>query len=148
VDIAESHWSLRVDGGNEAELVDPGHESEAVRVAIRKATRSAPWDIQLNRASVLLEPNRRYIVTFRARAERPRSIAFGVARAAAPWDNLGLYKDVSLGPEWQDFQAGFGPTTEGAAGRIHFDLGDSDADIEMSSVGLRSQRFDSTYPGR
>jgi MoaA/NifB/PqqE/SkfB family radical SAM enzyme len=148
VDITESHWSLRVDGGNEAELVDPGGGSNGVRVAIRRATRSAPWDIQLNRASVLLEPNRRYIVNFRARAERARTIAFGVARAAEPWDNLGLYKDVSLGPEWQDFQAGFGPTTEGAAGRIHFDLGDSDADIEMSSVGLRSQRFDSNYSGR
>jgi hypothetical protein len=149
VDITGTRWSLRVDGGNEAELVDPGSESEVVRVAIRKATRSAPWDIQLNRATVALRPDHRYVVSFRARAERPRTLTFGVARAVAPWDNLGLYKDVSLTPEWQEFQAGFGPTTEAASGRIHFDLGDSDIGIEMSTIGLRSERFDhSAHPRR
>jgi MoaA/NifB/PqqE/SkfB family radical SAM enzyme len=142
VDITGARWSLRVDGGNEAELVDPSSGSEVVRVRIRKATRSAPWDVQLNRAAVTLEANCRYIVTFRARAERPRPLTFGVARAAAPWDNLGLYREVSLTPEWQQFQAGFGPTSEPAVGRIHFDLGDSDVGVDMSAVELRSQRFD------
>jgi hypothetical protein len=65
-----------------------------------------------------------------------------VARAAEPWDNLGLYKDVSLTSDWQDFQVGFGPTSEAANARIHFDLGDSDVSVEMAAVGLRSQRFD------
>jgi MoaA/NifB/PqqE/SkfB family radical SAM enzyme len=142
VDITGARWSLRVDGGNEAELVDPGIGSDAVKVAIRKATRSAPWDIQLNRAQVVLRPHRRYAVSFRARAERPRSITFGVARAAAPWDNLGLYKEVSLTSDWKEFQAGFGPTTEAAVGRIHFDLGDSDIGVEMSALCLSSESFD------
>jgi sulfatase maturation enzyme AslB (radical SAM superfamily) len=141
-DLTGSDWWLRLDGGNEAALVLPGEESNVVRVAIQKSTRSAPWDIQLNRATVRLESNRRYIVSFRARAERPRPLTFGVARAAEPWDNLGLYKDVSLTPEWQEFQVGFGPTPDAAYARIHFDLGDSDISVEMAAVGLRSQRFD------
>ncbi len=119
-------------------MVVPPSEPEVVRVAIQRAVRNAPWDIQLNRATVPLRSNYRYLVMFRARAARPRPLTLGVARAAPPWDNLGLYTDVNLTSEWQDFQLAFGPTTDPARARIHFDIGDNDAAVELSALRLRS----------
>lgn len=146
-DLTGTEWSLRVDGGNEAGMVVHPNEPEVVRVAIQKAVRNAPWDIQLNRATVPLRSNYRYLVMFRARAARPRPLTLGVARAAPPWDNLGLYTDVNLTSEWQDFQLAFGPTAAPASARIHFDIGDSDAAVELSALRLRSLPMDPPADG-
>jgi hypothetical protein len=85
---------------------------------------------------VRIEPHRRYVIMFRARATGRRSICFGVAPAEAPCEQLGRHKTVQLTPEWQDFDVGFESPRSGDA-RFHFNLGGNDAAVELSNVTLR-----------
>ncbi len=141
-DIARSDWSLRVADGNVASLEFPDDGNVELRIPISKAVRSASWDIQLNRAQVSLKSDRRYAVVFRARADRPRRITFGVAKAYDPWDHLGLYKAVDLTPEWQRYAVGFVPTNAEDNARLHFDVGESAVAVDLADITLRSQKLE------
>lgn len=137
-DIGESPYELRVAGGNTADLLFPANNPEIVRIAIRKTKRKKKWDIQLNQPHLKVKSNQHYTVSFRGRADRPRSIILGVAKAHEPWSGLGLYKRIDLTPQWQSFQEGFLPTADEDNARIHFDLGGSNIAVEVSSVSLCS----------
>lgn len=137
-DIGDSPYELRVAGGNIADLVFPTSNPEIVRIAIKKTQRRKKWDIQLNQPHLKIKSNRHYTVSFRGRADRPRSIILGVAKAHEPWSGLGLYKRIDLTPEWQSFQEGFLPTADEDNARIHFDLAGSNIAVEVSSVSLCS----------
>ena len=137
-DTRESKWWLRVEEGNKAILTFPPDSPEIVRVAIEKADTKSPWDIQLNCANLAVRANRGYVFSFRARADSSRSVILGLAKAHEPWDGLGLYKDIVLTSEWQDFQEEFVPTADEEDARIHFDLGVSDIPIEVEGGTLSS----------
>ncbi len=136
VDLAGSDWSLHTRGGDVADLVETPADPQTARIVIAKAESQVPWNIQLNRAKVRIEPHRRYVIMFRARATGRRSICFGVAPAEAPCEQLGRHKTVQLTPEWQDFDVGFESPRSGDA-RFHFNLGGNDAAVELSNVTLR-----------
>ena len=110
-----------------------------MRIPIDRAQRSVPWDIQANKTNLSIRADHRYALSFRARADRPRSITFGVSQAHEPWQGLGLYKNVDLTPEWKTFEATLVPTADEDNARIHFDLGDSDIAVELSAIRLRSR---------
>ncbi|MCI0563678.1 MAG: GDSL-type esterase/lipase family protein, partial [Nitrososphaera sp.] len=94
--------------------------------------------IQLNQAQLKVKENHRYTVNFRARADSPRSIIVGFAKAHEPWSNLGLWKNIELTSEWRSFQEEFVPSANEDKARIHFDVGDSDISVEFSDVSLVS----------
>jgi hypothetical protein len=132
-----SRWGLRVAGGSEASLVFPPDDPELVRIEIRRAETKSGFDIQLNQPRLKVKSNHRYTIAFRARADRPRSIVLGFSMAHEPWSGIGLYKRIKLTPEWQSFQEDFIATADDDNARIHFDAGDSDIPVELSSVSLR-----------
>jgi hypothetical protein len=137
-DGKESKRWLRVGGGGVANLVFPPNEPDAIRIAIEKAKTKIGFDIQLNQSHLKVKANHSYAVDFRARADSPRSIFVGFARANAPWSNLGLYRKMELTSAWQNFRGDFVATDDDDNGRIHFDVGESDISVELASVSLRS----------
>jgi len=129
-------WSLRVAGDSMAHLVPVANDSDAVRVVIDKVGGSDAFDIQLNVANLKLRAGQNYQLTFRARADAPRSIAVGVAEAHAPWAGLGWYQRINLSSEWQDFSREFAALRSDESARIHFDLGDSSTPTELAALNL------------
>ena len=98
---------LRVSDGNIAHLVFPPDSPDMVRIAITKAETRTPYDIQLNQPRLKVKAGHRYLVNCLARADSPRSICFGFAKGHAPWTNLGLYNQIELTSEWQNFEEDF-----------------------------------------
>ncbi len=138
LDPRELKWSLGVAGGNFAKLLFPSDDPEALRVTIKKATTKNSWDIQLKYPRLEVRSNQGYRVQIRGRADSPRSIYVGFARAHEPWTGLGLYQKIALTPEWQSFQADFTATGDEDNAHIYFDLGGSDISVEVSGVILLS----------
>jgi hypothetical protein len=147
-DVRHSQWWLRVSIGNVANLTFTQQNkninnkmpetTDIVRVAIRKAETKDTWGIQLNQAQLRVKENHRYAVNFRARADSPRSIFVGFAKAHEPWSKLGLWKNIELTPEWRSFQEEFVASANEDKARIQFDVGGSDISVEFSDVSLIS----------
>jgi glycosyltransferase involved in cell wall biosynthesis/peptidoglycan/xylan/chitin deacetylase (PgdA/CDA1 family) len=137
-ELAGGKWDLRVAPENAARLSLPDAHPDAVRIEIQRAATPYPYDIQLNHPRVAVEAGKSYEVSFRARADSPRSLAVGCARAHDPWDGLGLYDTIDLTPQWQDFRLDFVGSATDAVARIHFDAGASDVSLEIAAVSLRT----------
>lgn len=136
VGVRELKWQLRVARGNHAQLVFPPEDPELLRVAISEATTRDPWDIQLNQPNLVVKSGCSYKLTFRARADRSRTINLGFSKAHNPWDGLGLYRTIDVTPEWQDHDFEFVANADDENARIHFDVGGNGSSVELSSLIL------------
>lgn len=136
--LSQLHRWLRVGQGNRADLRSLADNPDAVKIAIKKATTRIGSDIQLNEPFLKVRANHRYVVNFLARADSPRSIFVGFAKAHEPWSNLGLYSQIELTSDWQSFEESFFATGDDDNARIHFDVGQRDISVDLSSVTLRS----------
>jgi glycosyltransferase involved in cell wall biosynthesis/SAM-dependent methyltransferase len=133
---AEDKWQLRLEAGNVATVEYPQGELEIVRLAIREATTTIPWHIQLNHNGLSVAAHQRYSLKFHAKADSPRRIAVAVSRAHEPWDSLGLYSKIELATEWQTFAVEFTASATDDKARAHFDAGGSVVSVELQSVTL------------
>lgn len=137
-DFRESKWRLKATGGNVADMVFSADDPERVRIVSTNVQAMTEYEIQLNQPHLKVKSNQSYVVRFRARADRPRSIIVGFAKAYDPWSGLGLYEKIELTSDWQTFQESFIATADDDNARIHFDVGGSDTPVEVSAVCLRS----------
>jgi hypothetical protein len=137
-DIRQMMWWLRVAAGNRASLEFPAEDAGTVRVVVEKAGTGISHDIQLNVPRLRIEATQWYAVRFRARADRPRAISWGIARSYPPWTNLGVHREIGLTPEWQWVEDGFVSHVSANNARLYFDTGGGDISIEIGSVGVRS----------
>jgi hypothetical protein len=103
------------------------------RVVVEQGRSAAAHDIQLNYAGFSFTAFRTCVIRLRLRADARRTIAWGVAIAGEPWANLGLYRTLEIGPEWQEIEECFTCETTVPRGRVHFDLAGSDISIEFTS---------------
>jgi len=129
-------WFFRVSGTSTARLIFPADRPSIARIEIERNEAGNPFDIQLNQPRLGLHANHRYQVHFQARSERPRSIFTGVAMAHEPWTGLGMYRKCELTAEWQTFEDEFVAAADERNARIHFDLGDDDASLELAAIKL------------
>lgn len=131
-------WRLQVQEGNVANFTLFPDGTETMRIVIKEVKTKIQEHIQLNQDRLSVKSNHRYAVIFQARADSSRNIILGFARAHEPWDNLGLYKNIELKPEWQKFNIEFVVMADDDNARIHFDVGGSKVSVELSDVILRS----------
>jgi lysophospholipase L1-like esterase len=135
---SEYKWRMYVGSGNVAHVIHRATDSTVFRIAIDKAGTTNPWDIQLNQVRVAVKLGWSYILAFRAKADRSRSINAAVSKDHEPWDSLGLYRTIGLTQNWQEFELEFTATQDDPNARIHFDMGGNAAAVELSDVGLRT----------
>jgi len=133
MDLNRRRCTLRVADGNVAHLEFP--DEEAIRVAIDSVS-GASFNVQLNLRGVEIRVNGRYRVQFEARSDATRPVQVGVAEAHAPWTGLGLYRQFDLTPEWQPFESEFLGTSDERNARVHFDLAQSPAPVDIRRVTL------------
>jgi MoaA/NifB/PqqE/SkfB family radical SAM enzyme/tetratricopeptide (TPR) repeat protein len=130
-------WSLRVAGvNNRARLLFPAEENQAFRVDIAEIGSGVSYDIQLNYSLIEFAARQPYRLQFRARADRPRTVGFGLAKATAPWSNIGLYRTLELATSWQEVDLDFIPEVDEGQGRLHFDLGENGAPFEIEFLKI------------
>jgi glycosyltransferase involved in cell wall biosynthesis len=132
-DIRKTQWRLRTAGGCAAEVSFPQNRRDAVHVAVDRIA-GASYDLQLNLRRFRVRRDGLYRIRFQARADQPRRIRVGFAEAQEPWKGLGFFRDVELEVEWQDFEDWFVSTGDHDNARVHFDLGDSVAGVEVAGV--------------
>jgi hypothetical protein len=75
-------------------------------------------------------------VTFRARADQPRSVVIAVGQNHAPWNNLGLYEKVSLTPELQEFSFQRSSNAAEPDSRFMIDCGDSTTPFMVADLRI------------
>ncbi len=129
-------WWLHTASKGTADLVFQDESPEAARIIIHEAKTSNPFDVQLNLSNLEASSGQRYRLQFRAKADKTRNVLVGFSRSHHPWDALGLYEKIQLSENWQDFQRDFSITSDDKNARIHFDAGENNIPIEVSSVSL------------
>ena len=88
---------------------------------------------------VEIQKNREYVLRFRARADASRSMAGAVGQTFSPWQTIGLYHQVVLTDEWQDYEMSFRAEADEPHARVFFDLGASAVSVDMAEVTLHHQ---------
>jgi hypothetical protein len=137
-DPREAAWQLRLHHpGSQARLRFPSQPSSGVRVDIDQADVPTPWHVQVTLGRLVLRRGERYLGTFRARADRPRAISYGVSQAHPPWEGLGWYRRKQIGASWQEYREEFEARQSDDQARITFDLGESPVAVEVSEVEIR-----------
>ena len=131
-------WSVDVrDPGSEAVLDAPPDRPGLLRVQIVRADVPTPSNIQLNGPAVAVKAGATYELSFRARADGPRSIAYGLTTAGTSPKTAGSSGDAAVGIDWRDFSEAFVPAADDAGARVHFDLGANPESVEFQHVVLR-----------
>jgi hypothetical protein len=131
----QGKWWLRVGGNVAAEFKTLPDQSDAVRVAITKASTDNGSYIQLDQQHYRIVAKNAYIVSFRARADRPRFMFVGLV-GGKTWQGIGLYNKISLTPNWETFRVNFTATESDEDGTLLFDLADSDSSVDVADLNL------------
>jgi glycosyltransferase involved in cell wall biosynthesis/peptidoglycan/xylan/chitin deacetylase (PgdA/CDA1 family) len=139
---ASTEWLrlLRVAEGGSARLELRDDAPDRVRIAIAQCGSSVPYDIQLNLPRLRARSGERYVLGFTVRADEERVIGVGFADGRSPWQNLGFYETVQVGPDWRHFAREFTVTRDQDDARIHFDVGGQAVSVEVSAISLVSLR--------
>ncbi len=127
--VLEQHKGCRM-------TAKPLDDVDGVRLDIAKAN-ATTWHLQFKQVPLAVKGGRYYTVTFRARAEAPRSIGYAVGQGHEPWGTLGLSAGANLTREWQTFRSGFTATKTDDRARLSFSVGGSETDVELADVALR-----------
>lgn len=139
LDLAPQAWFFGVSKDAEATLETPAGLPAAARVTIAKAADAErPWAVRINGPSFPVSEGEELYASFRARADAPRQIIATVNMANPPGSSLGLRKLVELSTEWKSFGFAFKPTASDPAAHLLFQLGESDAAVEVQSASVRN----------
>jgi hypothetical protein len=113
-----------------------GDEPGAVRITIARVS-GTNWHLQFKQEDLALKAAQFYTVSFRARAEAPKSIGVGVTQAHEPWGNVGLSEECALASEWRAFSFGFTCTENDKSCRLSFTVGGDTTGLVLADVALQ-----------
>lgn len=142
----QDSWSVETHEDSEAQLERSAEQPELMRMNILKVVGKVPWHLRLQQRYLQLRGGERYFLSFRARADRSRLMVVATSQDHAPWRALGLYHEFRIQPQWDLFENTFVATETDPNARLHFDVGTSDAAVEIADVMLTrgSQRISVT----
>ena len=128
-------WAVEQHEGNAARLVHPADKPAAARLEITRAD-GTDWHLQFKQGPLPIRAGQYYTVAFSARADKPRSLAYGVGQAHEPWRNLGLSASARLTAQWKPVRAGFVATDADDDARLSFSFGGTTTAVEIADVVL------------
>ncbi len=132
----ERDWRTTMERGSEGHLEFPPIDPPVARVVIDTLGSERLWAVTADMVHLTLTGGRRYRVTFRARADQPRRLAYQLIQAHEPWTRLGLYASASLTHEWQTFYSEFIANASETNAAVHFELGGSTTAVEIMGPTL------------
>jgi hypothetical protein len=108
-----------------------------MRVTIEKLASRSPSSIRLRKAPVSVTRAHRYELKFWMQADAARPVTCGMGSGTSADRLVGGSTRVDAGTWWQEFSCAFKATATDPSAVIFFDLGTSDAPLELSRVELR-----------
>ena len=129
-------WVVDTRDGNVASLVSIRADNW-MRVTIQKLASRSPASVRLQTGPVPVTRAHRYVLKFWMQADTARPVTCGMASGTGAEQLLGVSTRVDAGTWWQEFSCPFRATATDANARIFFDLGTSEAALELSKVELR-----------
>jgi hypothetical protein len=129
-------WAVDTRDGNVATL-ESRRADNWMRVSIPRLANRSPSSIRLQTGPVAVTRAHRYVLKFWMQADAARPVTCGLASGTGPDTRLGASTKVDAGTWWQEFSCAFSATATDANARIVFDLGTSDAALELSRIELR-----------
>jgi len=134
-DAQGPRWLTEQHNGCAAKAVHPAGNPATARLEISK-TDETSWHLQLKQEPLKIEAGRYYTLAFRARADQPRTVSYGVGQAHDPWGTLGLSGSAKLTAEWKAFRVGFVASAGDENARLSFSFGASTVAWEIADVLL------------
>jgi hypothetical protein len=128
-------WALEQHEGCQAAAAALKDAPSGLRLQIAKADGTG-WHLQLKCRPLALKEGQYYTVSFRARADEPREIGYGVGQDHEPWSGLGLWGSAKLTKAWQTVRVGFVAGATDANARLSFSFGGNAASVELADVVL------------
>lgn len=137
----DGNWQVWLDkssGAVATTAVDSSSAAEganAARVDITTAA-SATDNIQFAQYNFAVTAGTNYFIKFWAKSTAPRVMTISAQKATANWDNYGIWRNVNLTTEWQEYSLAFKANATGDDSRLQFLVGGP-----IGSVWLDNVRF-------
>ncbi len=126
-------WNLGVYGTARAS----GRVSSGEYVTTIDTRGSDSWNVQLTQGGVFLESGKTYTLSFKARAEAPRTVIANIGQSSSPWTSYMGEFEVNLTTSMQLFTKTFTMTrTSDPNARVEFNSGLSAVDWFLDDVEL------------
>ena len=139
-DPVATTWSVETHAGSVATLTqDVTAFGRVLHVAIAKLVPGNGWHVKLQQLPYRIEAQHRYVTRFRARAATARPVACAMGHNHEPWGLLGTYHEFEVGTEWRQFECPFIGSGSDTNARLFFDLGKSDAAVDIADVVVRDE---------
>ena len=126
-------WRLEEHVGSAATIGTNAEKNLHIKIAKTDDTR---WHLQVKQTPLPLKAGQYYTLCFRARADQPRAISYGVTQDHAPWANMGLAASAHLTKDWQVIRVGFSASANEEYARLSFSVGGETPSLELSGVSL------------
>jgi hypothetical protein len=129
-------WAVETRDGNVASLTSRRTDNW-MRVTIEKLANRSSSSVRVQKGPVPVTRDHRYVLKFWMNADAARPVTCGMASGSDAEKLLGASTKVDAGTWWQEFSCAFRATATDANARIFFDLGTSEAALELSRIELR-----------
>ncbi len=136
VEPPKPSWDLNTYGPNKATLIELPSDPNLRRVEVTQADTKDWWNIRLHHKPLIVVGQEWYSLRFRARADDVRSMGMAVTQAHGPGKILGLYRDVPLMRQWQDFEWEFRATEDDSNAQVAFYMGGWKVPVEITAIRL------------
>lgn len=104
------------------------------------------WKIHLVKSGVAVKKGVTYRIRFTAKASTTRKMNLVCQLNRPPWDNLGLFQDYSLSPQWQVFGSRFTATADQTEGKLQITLGDALGSVWIKDFTVEEAKaFDGVF---
>ena len=138
-----SAWSVEHQGTSEAEMAATPKSAQLsvagapdIDVHVTKVDGTG-WHAQVHQTGLDLHEGETYTVSFRAKAEAPRSVYVTSGLDQADWHNVGLNRIADLTTDWKTFRYVFtAHDTVPNHGRLAFTVGDSVGTVSFSDLQI------------
>ncbi len=132
-------WSLEAPAPAEGmmEVVDDPEQGRVLHAKL-SALGTESWHFQIHQTGHTLEDGRLYTVSFRAKADPPRTINLGARYDIADWRMVGLNEPVAVGDQWREFSYTFRakePLAEHT--RLSFNAQNKLGELWLAGISLR-----------
>ena len=136
-ELARPKWILAAPASTGAALSNlADHPDPPFRVDIASLPNDDVWTIQLQFDGLDIHAGREYTIELRARSPGTRTLQYALSRSQPDWENLGLWGELRLTPEWQTLRTSFVAPQSDATGRLILALGSSTESVDVASVKL------------
>jgi len=135
---APGEWVLEQHSGCRADLKKAVFNGREALVIEPRQISGTDWHLQVNQRSLGLRQGQIYTLQLEAAAQEPCRVVVSVGMAHEPWANLGLGKQVELGPEWRTLTLTFTAPQSDDNARVSIAFGDCDTPFALGQLSLKT----------